>query len=295
MRPGEHANLVYLNGDLVAAERARVPLLDRGYLYGEGLFETMRSYGGRIFALDRHLARLMSSAAELGLDVGTNEQELARAAELTLEANALADAYLRLTVSQQCDAPGVESRAAGKFTISVIARPQAAHRPQAPPRPRGVGVATLNPGSAPPLHLARHKTLSFLAYVQARARARASAADDALLVNAAGEITEATTANVFFVVEEQIVTPPLECGLLPGVTRAIVMELARAQGIETIERPVRPAQLGACSECFLTNSIVELLPVTHINGAGVGASAPGEVWATLSDAYSRAATCASGA
>ena len=276
--------LVYVNGELVPAERAVVPLLDRGYLYGEGLFETMRSYGGRIFALDRHLRRLLSSARELGLEFGVGEDDLARALMLTLEANGLSDAYLRLTVSQQCDAPGIESRAVERFTISIIARPLA---DPSNLHSQGANVVVLEPGSAPPAHLARHKTLSYLAYVRARAAARSALADEALLVNAAGEITEAATANAFFVREGRLTTPPVTCGLLPGVTREIVLELARSQGIEAIESIVRPADIPACSECFLTNSIVELQPVTSINGQPVGSGVPGPVWAALAAAYSR--------
>jgi len=281
--------LVYLNGDLLPSDRAAVPLLDRGYLYGEGLFETMRAYGGRIFALDRHLGRLLSSAATLGLELGVGEDELARILALTLQANDLSDAYLRLTVSQRCDAPGIESRAAGKFTISVIVRELAA-----PSSNAAVSVVVLESGSAPPPNLARHKTLSFLAYVQARRAARAKAAQDALLVNAAGEITEATTSNVFLVREDRLVTPPVACGVLPGITRAIVLDLARAQGVQATEQPVRPEQLAACSECFLTNSIVGLQPVTHVNGHAIGSGAPGPVWAALTAAYSRMTAALSG-
>ena len=275
-------NLAYVNGDLVPADRATVPLLDRGYLYGEGLFETLRSYRGRLFALKRHLARLLSSAVELGLDLGVGEEELARACAITLQANELSDAYVRLTVSQRCETPGIESRAAGKFTITVMARELAA----AGPGDAGTGVVVLEPGSAPPASVARHKTLSFLAYVQARAAARTRRAHDALLVNAAGEITEASAANVFFVLDGRLVTSPIECGLLPGVTRALVLELAHSLGIEAEERPLRPPDLKACSECFLTNSIIELRPVTRIDGVAVGTGGPGEFWSALAAAYS---------
>lgn len=279
------SGLIYINGDLVAADRAALPLLDRGYLYGEGLFETLHAYGGRIFALDRHLRRLMSSAAELGLELGVGEEQLAAALALTLEANGLRNAYLRLTVSQRCDAPGIESRAPGRFTTSVIARPL-----DVSPRHGGASLVTLAPGSAPPASLARHKTLSFLAYVRARAEARARRADDALLLNGAGDITEASAANVFFVCDGRLVTPPVECGLLPGITRAIVLELAPDTGIEVAERPIRPADLGACTESFLTNSIIELQPVISINGAPVGSGRVGGIASVLAASYGRAVT-----
>jgi branched-chain amino acid aminotransferase len=152
-------NLVYLNGELIETHRATVPLCDRGYLYGEGLFETMRAYGGHIFALDRHLRRLFTSAAVLDLELGVGEEELAAGLALTLRANDVSDAYLRLTVSQRCDAPGIESRAPGRFTVSIIARRLAS--PQTVP---AVRLVVLEPASAPPPALARHKTLSFLAY-----------------------------------------------------------------------------------------------------------------------------------
>jgi branched-subunit amino acid aminotransferase/4-amino-4-deoxychorismate lyase len=279
--------LVWLNGDLVTADVPAVPLLDRGYLYGEGLFETMRAYDGRVFALDRHLRRLLSSAAELGLELEVGEEQLARALGLTLEANSLRDAYLRLTVSQRCDAPGIESRARGRFSVSVIARPL----DQSPRRAKAATVVTLDAGSAPPASVARHKTLSFLPYVAARAEAHARGADDALLLNAAGEITEASTANVFLVIGGRLVTPPVACGLLPGITRAIVLDLARDAGIEVAERPIRPADLGAGAESFLTNSIVELAPVASINGASLSSGAAhgmGAVTAALAASYRRA-------
>jgi len=276
-------DLVYLNGELVEAGRARVPLLDRGYLYGEGLFETMRAYGGRIFALDRHLRRLLASAAELGLELGVGEEGLAQNLALTLQANGLSNAYLRLAVSQQCEAPGIESRAPGRFTVSIIARELG---PSTQVQP--VSVRVLEPGSALPPALARHKTLSFLAYVRARAEARTRDAQDALLVNAAGEITEASTANVFFAIGDRLVTPPVTCGLLPGITRELVLAFARDQSIDVAQCPVRAEELGACSECFLTNSIVELQPVVRIDGRPINSGKPGCMWTALSAAYKRA-------
>lgn len=281
-------NLIYLNGELVEPRGAQVPLLDRGYLYGEGLFETMRAYAGRVFALDRHLRRLLSSARDLGLQLGIGEEALAESLAVTLRANELSDAYLRLTVSQQCDAAGIESRAPGRFTISIIARELGPST-----RSRPVDVSVLEPGSAPAAALARHKTLSFLAYVCARAEARVRHSQDALLVNAAGEITEASTANVFFVIDGGTVTPPVACGLLPGITRELILELACDQGIDVVQRPVQIQELAACSECFLSNSIVELQPVARVDGRLVGSGDTGPVWSALSAAYTRATATAS--
>lgn len=280
-------NYIYINGELLPATRASVPVLDRGYLYGEGLFETMRSWNGRVFALDRHLRRLLSSAADLGLALGVGEDGLADAITRTLQANHLTDAYVRLTVSQRCDEPGVASRATGRFSVSVIARPH--HGPTT--RSDCLSVMTLAANTAPPPDLARHKTLSYFTFVRARAAAAAAQVDEALLLNAAAEVTEASTANVFAVIGDRLVTPPVACGLLPGITREIILELAQSAGLDIAQRAVASDQIGACSELFLTNSIIGLQPAGWINGTPLG-DAPGPVCRALAAAYEGAVTAA---
>jgi branched-subunit amino acid aminotransferase/4-amino-4-deoxychorismate lyase len=245
------AEVVYLNGSFVARLEALVSVYDNGFLYGYGLFETMRAYNGRIFLLERHIGRLLEAAGELEMDTGLTAAGLEEACRATLAANGLKEGRLRLTVSrgEVGPFPGGGSRATVVITVAGY--------PPPPPSKyesgfRAALAAYPRLSQSPLLKL---KTTSYLVNVMARRQAEAAGLDEAIFLNECGHLTEGSTSNIFLVRPSGgLVTPSLDSGLLPGVTRRAVMELAAEMCLVCAEGQVRIADLEHFSEAFLTNS-----------------------------------------
>lgn len=250
--------LIYLNGEIVPSEAARVIPADRGLLYGDGLYETIRVRHGRPVRIESHAARLAAGAGLLHIDLEGFDLQLA--VERVLEANGLADARVRATVTR-----GDQSRfPGGPATVIVTAEPLQDH----PPEPVSTVIATLRRDELSPL--TRVKTLNCLIGVVSLLEARSRGADDAIILNNAGRLAEATTANVFIITGTRLVTPPPEEGCLPGTVRAAVLDLAPALGFEPVEVPVEPAETLSADEVFLTSAIRLPRPVCAIDGHAIG-------------------------
>jgi len=261
---------VWLDGALVDEEAARVSARDHGFLVGDGVFETLRVYVGEPFDLEEHLARLAESAAAMGLELGGHD--LARAARDVLEVNALADARMRITVTSGGGPAGL-ARGGGPPTVLVVAAPLTPW----PPTSSAIVSRVRRDEHSP---LAGVKTTSLAESVVALSEARAAGADEALLLNLAGDVCEATTANVFAVRDGVPVTPPLDSGCLAGITREHVLALGGE------ERALAPEDLRGADEAFLTSSTREVQPLVAIDGGPVGDGRPGPVTGRLADAYS---------
>ena len=275
--------LVYINGELVSRAEARISAFDRGYLYGYGLFETMRSYNGRVFALDRHLARLMRSARQLALDAALDLTELERGAYRTLEANDLSDARIRLTVTAGEGERGLSLPSGGSLTIVIVAEGLVLPTPQAYEKGlRAVVVSTRrNSQSA----LSGIKSIGYLDSLIARHEAAAASADEAILLNDRGLVAECSTSNIFLVYKRRLLTPSVKCGILPGITREVVLELANELKIPAVEAEIRLDDLYKASEAFVTSSIIEIMPIAEVDGKSIGSGKPGEVTKRLTAAY----------
>lgn len=283
--------IIYLNGRLVPRSQATLSPFDHGFLYGYGLFETMRSYDGRIFRLDRHLARLMRSLGSLGLpgdiittlDVTAGEHSLETACLKTLEANRLKDARLRLTVTAGEGEMTPDPDTCQKPTVLVTARN---HFPLPAERYTEGYTATLssvrrNSGSP----LSRLKSTCYLDNVLARSEALAAGCDEAVLLNEEDCIAEGSMTNIFLVRSGELITPSIESGVLPGITREAVLEIARTLNIKTSERQAELQEMVEADEAFVTNSILELMPLTRFQGRPVGSGRPGPVTKRLLAAY----------
>ncbi len=258
--------VVYLNGSLLPRSQARISPFDLGFLYGYGLFETMRAYSGRIFRLHRHMERLRESAALIGLPLDTLDME--GACYETLKANMLDDARIRLTLSMGEGEATPDLPASPKPTVLVIATGYTP--PPAWVYQQGFKaiVSSTRQNSRSPL--SRLKTANYLNNLLARKEAKEKGADEALLLNERGLLCEASTSNIFLVYRESLITPGVESGCLPGITRRVVMEIAREMGIGVAERDVQLEELEAADEAFLTNSLIELMPLTGVNDRTVG-------------------------
>lgn len=274
---------VWLDGALVRENAARISPADRGFLLGDGLFETMRAYGGRPFRLADHLARLEAGAARIGLEL---PDDLRDAVAVTLEANDLDNAAVRITVSRGVTGPGLTPPLEAEPTVLVTAR---AYRPRAEWYTHGIAANFASGRLDEHRASAGLKQLGYLDGVLALREARAAGAEDALLLDTEGHVAEAAASNLFVVVGGVLRTPPLSCGILPGITRAVVLELAAARGLATREEPLTPATVSTAEEAFLTSSLRELVPLTRLSGRTLGNGSPGAITRALLEDYQRQA------
>lgn len=272
---------VWVDGELVPADRAVVSVYDRGFRTGEGVFETLRAYGEHVFRLGAHLERARAGGAELGFDVGPTDV-LAEAVRATAAANHGAldgeDSALRLTISAGRIDPAspVPGRGVGPPTVVVTSHPLA-------PAAEAATAVTLPTARELP-HV---KAVSYLIAVTAKRQARELGADEALLTDGRGHVLEGASSNVFAVVGDTLRTPATDTGLLAGVTRAVVLELARAEGLAVAEQPLRTDELAGADEAFLTSTTRELVALREVDGRPIGAEWPGPVTTRLQTAYAR--------
>lgn len=259
--------VVYLNGKLVPLAEARLSPLDHGFLYGYGLFETMRAYGGRCFRQERHLARLAASARALGVAC-PDANTLQSAIQDTLEANGLRDARVRLTLSPGEAEAVPNPKAYGTPTLLVQAQPYT------PPAEADNARGYRGHISAVPIFSrspeAGHKTSHYLPYILGRREALAAGANEALFCNEKGALAEGGTTNLFLVVGGVLATPSLLSGPLPGVTREAILELAAQMRLVAEEREIYPQELAQAEEAFLCNSALEVMALTAVNGKALG-------------------------
>lgn len=273
--------IVYLNGSLLPRNQARISALDYGFLYGFGLFETMRAYNGRVFRLGSHLRRLAGSAEILGLPIGALNLEAA--VMDTIRANGLGDARIRIAVSIGEGAVAPDPGTCNEPTVLVVAEHYQPYPQQVYQKGFRAVVSSIIRNSRSPL--ARLKSANYLESILARQEARATGADEALCLNEKGFLAEASMSNIFLVGNGALRTPGPESGILPGITRQIVLELARRLGISTLEQDTRQDELFRAEEAFLTNSLIEVMPLTEVDGRHIAAGRPGSITRRLMAAY----------
>ncbi|WP_416838903.1 aminotransferase class IV [Haloferax sp. DFSO52] len=279
--------LYYVDGDIVPADEASIPVTDRGFLYGDAAFETLRAYGGDVFHWEAHADRLAETCDVLGMAHGLSDDDLKGHIDETLAANDLSEAYVRLSVTRGSQP--------GRLTPAEDVDPRVVVIVE--PLPRGGrgsdpvwdGPATVQtvrtrriPDRAIP---ARAKTHNYLNGILARTELRVTGADEALMLDSDGYATEGATSNLFFVDDEALCTPSLDGPVLPGITRRVVLDLARQENIPIRERRFTPDDVRGANEAFLTNSTWELRPVETVDGIGVGDGPVTKLLSRLYDDY----------
>jgi len=283
---------VYVNGRITSDTEAVIPVFDHGFLYGEGVYEVCRTYGGRVRLLGRHLARLRASAGLIALDVPWDDHHLASHIDETLAVAGLApwraglpDAYIRLLVTRGVGELSYDPRLCPTPSLVIIARPHAV--PAAEVYTNGVEVAivsvqrnrreALNP---------RIKSNNLLNNALAMQQALARGAFEAVMRNSSGAIAECSQSNLFVVSGGVVKTPPLEAGLLAGITRAFVLELCASLGVTAVETPLDDAALFGADEAFLTSTTREIVPIVRVDGRAIGTGSPGPTTARLIEEFS---------
>ena len=277
------SEIVYLNGSLIPRSQARISALDYGFLYGFGLFETMRAYGGQVFRLDSHLNRLARSAEILGLPI--EALDLKGAVMDTIHANKLSDARVRITISIGEGGMVPDPSACTQPTVLILAGHYKPYPKQVYEKGFRAVVSSIRRNSQSPL--SRLKSANYLENMLAKQEARAAGVDEAICLNEKGLLAEASMSNIFLVNDGILRTPGVESGILPGITREVVLELASQLDINTFEQDIRLDELFQTQEAFLTNSLMEIMPLTEIDGKPVGSGKPESVTRRLMANYKK--------
>ncbi len=277
--------LIWHDGQLLAPDEAVCSCLDRARLYGDGLFETMRAYLGQIFRLDAHLARLTAGAEQLHMRLPMTTEELREAVQTPLVASGLSEAYVRLTVTRGVGGAPSELDASTP-SVTVWVRPLSGYPEQLYETGMSTVLASSRRNEYSPL--SNIKTVNYLGNILARAEAQRVGVDEAIFLNTSGQLAEASASNLFLVEgDSRVLTPPASAGVLPGITRACVLELCAAQGVPFSEGPVELYQLQGAAEAFLTGSIMEIMPLTLFEGCAIGPGDVGPLTRRLREAYQR--------
>ena len=266
--------LVYLNGRFIPQAKAKISYLDPGFLCGWGLFETMRSYSGRIFALDAHLSRLYKSAKLINLKLNAKSELKNKILQL-LKRNSIKDAYIRLTVW----------KGENKTRVLIFTR-------KFPPYPykensykKGENAIITKLRQNEHSDFSRIKSLSRLTFRLAYNEAQKQGTFEGLLLNTKGFLCEGSRTNIFFVKNNKLFTPSRDCGCLAGITRGTVLKLAKRGGIKICEKQIHPELIYKAEEIFLTNSLMEIMPLVKIGKYKIGSGRPGEITLKLLDRY----------
>lgn len=276
--------LIFLNGEIVPQQGPHLSALDRGFTLGDGVFDTLRAVRGRLFRLSDHLDRLRRSAETLDLPLPMDSSELAGAISTVLEANGLANALIRITVSRGVPSErGLVPPSSPVPTLVIHATPFHGYPEERYHRGYAAIISTIRRNETSPLSYV--KSCNYLDSVLARVEAGRRRGDEALMLNCAGHLACGSSSNIFLVSGDSVVTPSLECGVLGGITRGTVIELAAGMGIDGFERPIAPEQLLAAQEAFITNTALGVMPLVAVEGKAIGSGAPGPITLRLREAY----------
>jgi branched-chain amino acid aminotransferase len=275
---------IYISGKLYDQEDAKISVYDHGLLYGDGVFEGLRSYGGRVFRLDQHLDRLWDSAKAIWLEIPLTKAQMAQAVNDTVQVNGIQDGYIRLIVTRGAGTLGLDPNRTADPRVIVIADrislyPEELYR-------KGLEIVTVSVMRNHPAALSpRIKSLNYLNNILAKIEGLKAGCVEALMLNVKGEVAECTGDNIFLVRHGRVSTPSVEAGILEGVTREAVIELARAGGLEVREMPLTKHDVYIADECFLTGTAAEVIPVVKVDDRRIGDGQPGPVTRDLMERF----------
>lgn len=275
---------IWINGGLVDESEAKISVFDHGLLYGDGVFEGIRAYNGRIFEHEAHIRRLYESAKAIRLEIPMSECEMMAAVEETVAANSLRDCYIRLIVTRGVGSLGLNPFACKEAGVIIIADTIQLYPPELYEKGMKVISATTvrnHPLSVPP----QVKSLNYLNNIIAKIEALDRNVLEAVMYNVDGYVAEATGDNIFIIRNGVLLTPPVEAGALGGITRDVVMRLAREEGIAVEEKLLTRFDLYVADEFFLTGTAAEVIGITEIDGRVIGEGRPGPITSRLREKF----------
>jgi len=279
--------VVYVDGEWYPKSKATISVFDHGLLYGDGVFEGIRVYNGVIFQFKEHLDRLYSSAKSIKLEVPLPPENMTRAVTETLKRNGLKDAYIRLVVTRGVGDLGVDPRKCKKASVIIIIEyvdPSFGTLA----KQRGIS-AIISSVRRDAVDATTHeiKSLNYLNSVLAKIEAVDAGADDALMLDRNGFVSEATTTNIFVIRDGEIFTPPSTAGILPGVTRRRIIRLAKELGYDITKKELTPHNVITADEAFLTGTLAEIVPLVKVKGIEIGNGKPGPITQRIMEAFVR--------
>ena len=271
---------IYIDGKFYSEANAKVSVFDHGLLYGDGIFEGIRFYNGRVFRLEEHIHRLWDSARSICLEIPMTMRDMTEAVLETIRQNRLRDGYIRLLLTRGIGNLGLNPTQCKAPSVIIIAATIALYHEDF--YRKGLTIVTCatrrsNPAALNPAV----KSLNYLNNVMARIEANLAGADEALMLNDAGNVAECTADNVFVVKQGQIFTPPVTAGALRGITRSVVFEIAAELGVKVRETDITRHDVFVADECFLTGTAAEIVPVVKADGRSIGSGKPGPITARI--------------
>ncbi len=275
---------IYIGGKLYDKEDAKISVYDHGLLYGDGVFEGIRSYGGRVFRMAEHLDRLWNSAKAIWLEIPMSKVEMAAAIEQTISVNGITDGYIRVVVTRGVGTLGLDPNRCDNPQVIIIADkislyPDELYR-------KGLEIVTVSVARNHPAALnPRIKSLNYLNNILAKIEGLQAGCMEALMLNHKGELAECTGDNIFLVSHGRVLTPPNDAGILEGVTRDAVITLAHDMQFEVLEKPLTKHDVYIADECFLTGTAAQVVPVVKVDSRTIGDGVPGPITKTLMAAF----------
>ncbi len=267
---------IHINGKLVPKEQAVISVFDHGLLYGDGVFEGIRVYGGKVFLLEEHLKRLYEGARAIRLEIPVSQPELATAVEETVEANSLQDGYIRLVITRGAGSLGLDIRRTSDPQVIIIADTISLYPPEL--YEQGLKLITASTIRNHPQALSPQvKSLNYLNNILAKIEGTDADCLEALMMNHKGEVAECTGDNIFIVKNGVLKTPPTDAGILEGITRAAVIQLAKQAGLDVREVTLTRHDIYSADECFLTGSAAEVIAAVSLDGRQIGDGKPGPI------------------
>jgi len=275
---------IYINGQYFSRQDAKISVYDHGLLYGDGVFEGMRIYNRRVFALSDHMDRLYESARAIALKIPMSIESLTEAVVETVAKNDLQEGYVRLVVTRGGNQLGLDPFRCEEPQIIIIADTISLYPEKF--YSEGLDLVTASTIRNHPAALSpRIKSLNYLNNIMAKIEALRAGCIEAVMLNHKGEVAECTGDNIFIVRRGRLLTPPIDAGILEGITRNTVLQLAAGLGIEVGEETLTRHDLFVAEECFLTGSAAEVIPAVRLDGREIGDGKPGPVTRRLSDAF----------
>jgi branched-chain amino acid aminotransferase len=279
---------VWINGKMYDKADAKVSVYDHGFLYGDGVFEGIRVYSGKVFRLREHIDRLFESARSIWLEIPMTREQMIQAVEDAVRANQKQDGYIRLVISRGAGSLGLDPRKTTDPQVIIIVDDISLYPQEL--YDNGMEIVTAatirnHPNALSP----RVKSLNYLNNILAKIEAIRAGCHEAIMLNVNGEVAECTGDNLFVVKRGELRTPPTHAGILEGVTRNAVMELATKAGITVHEMSLTRHDVYAADECFLTGTAAEVIPVVKCDGRVIGSGKPGAITRQLREAFHRLA------
>ncbi|MDE1890722.1 MAG: aminodeoxychorismate lyase [Planctomycetota bacterium] len=275
--------VIFLNSRIVEETEGHLSALDRGFLYGDGLFETFRTYHKKPFRMEDHAIRLSNSAKYFDIPFRYTPQQIQQIIEELLTENSLTDAYVRMTLSRGVGTNGIIPKGACNPTFVIQTKPLSVY--PASLYETGIALIASSIRRSTTCPLSQHKTLNFLANYLIKKEAIRKGAHDAIILNTDNYVAECAVSNIFIVEKDTVITPSLDANILPGITRKVILEICNKSGILVLEELLGLERVLSADEVFLTNSLMEVMPVSKIGGQPIGKVIPGAVTKLLDEKY----------